>query len=149
MLPRPSTTISFQGCRERRLKSAWVTTEPSGSRRRRRPSPPETMSRRPSGIQSMQNGDEDTLAMTSLSPARSTARSSCAPQSENQRRSSCQRGDSPKAMPVIKVCGAGIEDPFLRILVGEEPGQHRHEHLGRHDMFLALQAYTSVPPATV
>src|SRR5215211_3287667 len=65
------------------------------------------MSRRPSGSQSMQNGNEGTRTMTSLSPSRSTATTSCVPQSENQRRSSCQRGDSPNAMPVIRICGSG------------------------------------------
>jgi len=38
-------------------------------------------------------------------------------------------------MPVIKICGSGTEDLLLR----KELGQHRHEHLGRHDVFLALQ----------
>src|SRR5215831_9273636 len=41
--------------------------------------------------------------MTSLFPLRSTAITSCAPQSENQRRPSCQRGDSPIATPVKMV----------------------------------------------
>jgi hypothetical protein len=52
---RPSTTISFQGCpfSDRPLRSAWVTSEPSGSRRSRSPSRPETISRRPSGSQSI------------------------------------------------------------------------------------------------
>src|SRR3712207_4914646 len=55
----------------------------------------------------MQNGNDGTRATTSLLPSRSTAMSSCVPQSENQRRLSCQRGDSPNAMPVIRVCNSG------------------------------------------
>src|SRR5215218_2014352 len=46
--------------------------------------------------------------MSSLSPSGSTAISSCAPQSANHRRPSCQRGDSPKAMPVIRVSVTGF-----------------------------------------
>src|SRR5215218_376573 len=54
--------------------------------------------------------------MTSLLPSRSTATISCVPQSANQSRSSCQRGDSPKAIPVIKVCVSFIEHPFEILL---------------------------------
>src|SRR5215208_6542085 len=54
----------------------------------------------------MQNGNDATRTMTSLSPSRSTAMISWVPQSENHRRSSCQRGDSPNAMPVIRVCSS-------------------------------------------
>ena len=36
-------------------------------------------------------------------------RISCAPQSENQSRASCQRGDSPIARPVKKVAIIGVE----------------------------------------
>src|SRR5215212_1914654 len=105
-LPRPSTAMSFQGWSERLLKSVWVTSDPSGSRRSRSRSCAETISRRPSGSQSMQNGNDGMRTMTSLLPWRSTAMSSCAPQSENQRRSSCQRGDSPNMMPAIRVCSS-------------------------------------------
>jgi len=37
---------------------------------------------------------------------------SCAPQSENQKRSSCHRGDSGNARPPIRVCSSGREDSF-------------------------------------
>ncbi len=59
-LPRPSTTISFHGGSARPFRSAWVTSEPSASRRSRSPSRPETTSSRPSGSQSMQNGSGPT-----------------------------------------------------------------------------------------
>src|ERR671911_1275746 len=98
--------MSFQGCSERLLKSVWVTSDPSDSRRSKSRSRAETISRRPSGTKSMQNGNDGMRTMTSLLPSRSTAMISCAPQSENQRRSSCQRGDSPKSMPVIRVCSS-------------------------------------------
>jgi hypothetical protein len=108
----------------------------------------------------MLNGDDAMRTTTSLLPSKSTATISCVPQSENQSRSSCQRGDSPKTMPVINVCGSGTVllissgtrvdvTLFLcfvavsvftgSVSVGEEPGQHRYERLGGHDMFLALQ----------
>src|SRR5829696_9666092 len=99
--------MSVQGCSERLLRSVWVTSDPSGSQRSRSRSRAETISRRPSGSQSMQNGNDGMRTMTSLLPSRSTAMSSCAPQSANQRRSPCQRGDSPNTMPVIKVCSSG------------------------------------------
>src|SRR5260370_1436833 len=69
----------------------------------------ETTSRRPLGRKSIHIGNDGnwTWTMTSLLPSRSTAMTSWAPQSENHRRSSCHRGDSPNAMPVIKVCSPG------------------------------------------
>src|SRR6266568_6170388 len=45
----------------------------------------------------------------SVPPSRSTATTSCAPQSENHRRPSCQRGDSPNAIPVVRACSSDIE----------------------------------------
>src|SRR5687768_8602207 len=140
--------MSFQGWLERLLRSLWVTRDPSGSRRSRSPSLADTTSRRPSGSQSMLKGDEGKWTMTSLLPSGSTATISREPQSENQRRPSRQRGDSPNTIPVINVCGSALSFSCLRepgsVSVGEEPGQHRHEHLGGHDMFLALQ--DTVPP---
>src|SRR5262249_12784244 len=74
VFPRPSTTISFQKPAERRRKSAWGARDPSGSRRSKRPSRPETIRRRPSGNQSMQNGRPNVgRTMTSLSPVRLAA----------------------------------------------------------------------------
>src|SRR5918994_3498992 len=99
--------MSFQGWSERLLRSEGVTSDPPGSRRSRSRSRAETISRLPSGSQSMQNGNDGTRTTTSLLPSISTAISSCAPQSENHRRSSCQRGDSPNTMPVIRVCSSG------------------------------------------
>src|SRR5262245_5623672 len=61
-------------------RSAWVTSDPSGSRRKRRPSRPETISRRPSGSQSIENGKSNSVCTTtSRLPSRSTATISCAP----------------------------------------------------------------------
>src|SRR5262245_53807077 len=103
-LPRPSTTSSFPAAgTESSRRSPCVTSDPSGSLRRIRPSPPETTSRRPSGSQSTQHGNDGALRMTSLFPLRSTAITSCVPQSENHSLPSCQRGCSPNRMPVIKV----------------------------------------------
>ena len=52
----------------------------------------------------------------------STATSSCAPQSENQRRSSCQRGDSPSMRPVIRICTLGTEGSFNGITTSSGQG---------------------------
>src|SRR5262249_38284451 len=60
---------------------------------------------------------------------------SCAPQSENQRRPSCQRGDSPIASPLNKVFTSALQSlviaaanfselkgfPVLEILAHQEP----------------------------
>src|SRR6266567_5203450 len=105
-------TISFHGCPllARPLKSAWVTSSPPDSLRSSSPWREETSSNGPVGNQSKHRGNEGklTLTMTSLLPSRVTARISCAPQSATHRRLSCQRGDSPKARPVNKVCSSGI-----------------------------------------
>ena len=112
----------------RPLRSAWVTSEPSGSRRRTAPPRPDTTSSRPSGSQSMQNGKVDgTRAMTSLSPSRSTAMISCAPQSENHSRPSCQRGDSPNARPLEQDARFG----------------HRNTPGSGHPRWAALTTYTN------
>src|SRR5207302_1738899 len=58
-----------------------------------------------SGSQSTQSGNEEPRYMTSAPPSRSTATTSCVPQSENQRRPSCQRGCSPKTKPVMSTSG--------------------------------------------
>src|SRR5215471_11252669 len=105
-------TISFQGCPfpERLLKSAWVTSPPPDSIRSSRPSRDETRRNCPLGNQSKHIGKDGklTLTMTSRLPSRLTARISCAPQSATHKRPSCQRGDSPKARPVNRVCISGI-----------------------------------------
>src|SRR5437879_5359379 len=105
-------TISFQGCPflERPLKSAWVTSSPLDSMRSTSPSRDETRRNCPLGNQSKHIGNDGklTLTMTSLLPSRLTARISCAPQSATHRRPSCQRGDSPNARPVNRVCSSGI-----------------------------------------
>src|SRR5215217_5458856 len=115
--------MSFQGCSERLLRSAWVTSDPSGSRRSRSRSLAETISSRPSGRKSMQNGNDSTRRMTSLLPSRSTAMISWAPQSENQSRLSCQRGDSPNTMSVIRVCSSVI---YLLLSIGNQDGTRRN-----------------------
>ena len=56
----------------------------------------------------MQNGNDSMVATTSLAPSRPTAWSRCPAQSLNQSRPSCQRGDSPNEMPVMRVRGVVI-----------------------------------------
>jgi hypothetical protein len=86
MLPRPSTTISFQPLASPR-RSAWVTRLPSVSWRRSLASAPYTSSNRPSGSQSMQNGTgAGAFALTSALPSSSSASTSPAPQLESQSR---------------------------------------------------------------
>src|SRR6266536_871722 len=106
--------MSLQGWAARLVRSAWVTSDPSGSLRSRRPSRDDTMSRRPSGSQPVPIGIAGTRAMTSLLPSRSAATTCCVPMSENHRRSSCQRGDSPNTRPVIRVRSSGIETSSAR-----------------------------------
>ena len=64
-LPRSSTTMSFHGFSETAASSAWVTIEPSGSRRSTRRCAESTTSSRPSGRKSMHIGNDGTLATTS------------------------------------------------------------------------------------
>jgi hypothetical protein len=80
-----------------------VTSDLSGSRRSSRPSGDDTITSRPSGSQAVHSGKDLARATTSVSPARSTARTSPADQSEKYNRSSCQRGDSTKPRPVTSV----------------------------------------------
>src|SRR5215208_7017115 len=140
--------MSFQGWLERLLRSVWVTSDPSGSRRSRSRSRAETISRRPSGNQSMQNGNDGMRTMTSLLPSRLTATTSCAPQSENQRRSSCQRGDSPNTMPVIRVCSSGT---YLLLSSGttvELDSTHVRDDRDGHDVQLTRTCGALNPPET-
>src|SRR5215208_1032070 len=112
MLPRPSTRISLQPCSATPLRSACLTIDPSGSLR---VSSWPVTSRRPSASQSVAHPRPGgPCPTTSLLPSRSTATISCVPQLENQRRPSCQRGDSPIARPLSRICGSGTEDSFLR-----------------------------------
>src|SRR6267154_1256392 len=92
--------MSFQPGRPR---SACMTRDPSGSRRSSRPSGEETITRRPSGSQSVHSGSDFTRAITSLWPVRSTASTSPADQSEKYSRSPCHRGDSTSPRPVSSV----------------------------------------------
>src|SRR6266545_4777604 len=84
-------------------RSAWATRDPSGSRRSNRPSGDETITSRPSGSHAVHSGSDSTCAITSLCPARSTAITSPADQSEKYNRSPCQRGDSTRPRPVSSV----------------------------------------------
>jgi hypothetical protein len=52
---------------------------------------------------------------------------SWAPQSENQSRPSCQRGDSPIARPVNRICTSGSEDFFEDIT--NSTGERNVEHI--------------------
>ena len=96
-------TISFQGCSEYDASSAYGVAEPSAATRITRASEPNTTSNVPSGSQSKQNGNDGIRATTSHVPSASTASSSPAIQSERCSRPSCQRGDSPIAMPVVRI----------------------------------------------
>src|SRR3954454_11777021 len=92
MLPRPSTTISLQPWAHTPRASTCSTNVPSASRRNR-VSP--VTRRRPSGSHAVAQPSPDRPgATTSHLPSRSTATTSSAPQWENHRRPSCQRGDS-------------------------------------------------------
>src|SRR5215208_7306051 len=126
MLERPSTTISLQPWSATALRSACLTIDPSGSLRVS--SWPVTSSR-PSGSHSVAHprpgGPSPT---TSLLPSRSTATISWVPQLENHRRPSCQRGDSPIARPLSRICGSGIEDSFVR-----EPDYNRPKERGSYE----------------
>src|SRR5262245_51725977 len=117
MLPRPSTTISLQPWSATPLRSACLTIDPALSLRRS--SWPVT-SRRPSGSHSVAHPRPGgPCPTTSLLPSRSTAMISWVPQLENHRRPACQRGDSPIARPVSKLCGSDIETSL----------RHQHFHV--------------------
>src|SRR5262245_22173761 len=117
-LPRLSTLTSFQ-CSSPKApdRSACVANVPSASCRSRACWRPETSSSRPSGSQSMQAGPNpwsgpDTTV--SELPVGVTAMISWRAQSENHRRPSCQRGDSPNTMPVMMVRGSDMMAPLVR-----------------------------------
>jgi hypothetical protein len=115
-LPRASTTSSFTaGGSEAAFRSPWVTSDPSCSRRRSKPSRADTTSKRPSGSQSTHNGNDDPSSTTSLLPSRSTAITSWVPQSENHNRPSCQRGCSPNTSPPSNVRSSDIARPPLAV----------------------------------
>ena len=98
MLPRPSTTISFQPWSLRSLRSAWRTIDPSGSRRES--SSPVTRSR-PSGSQSMDQP----------SPGRPW---STTPRS---RRPTCVASPPNRELPIIrKIATGSLRNKILFIL---------------------------------
>src|SRR5215471_1536452 len=97
--------MSFHGLSEMTERSACWTSDPSGSRRSSRFRAESTTSSRPSGRKSMHIGNDSTVATTSWPPPGSSAITLFAPQSENHRRPSCQRGDSPKTTPSIRTSG--------------------------------------------
>ena len=72
-LPSASTTTSFHGFSEKGARSAWVTIDPSGSRRSSRRRAESTTSSRPSGRKSMHIGNDGTLTITSERPSGSSA----------------------------------------------------------------------------
>src|SRR5262245_6284130 len=107
MLPRPSTTISLQPWSATALRSACLTIDPSRSLRM---SCWPLTSRRPSGSHAVAHPRPGgPCPTTSLLPSRSNATISWVPQLENHRRPACQRGDSPIARPLSKMCGSDIE----------------------------------------
>ena len=90
-----------------------MTRDPSGSRRSNCPSGDETITSRPSGRKAVHSGSDFTCATTSLRPARSTASTSPADQSEKYSRSACQRGDSTSPRPVSSTRTSSIAIPAL------------------------------------
>jgi hypothetical protein len=107
--------MSFHGLVETPDRSACVTSDPSGSRRSSRRRAESTTSSRPSGRKSMHIGNDATVTTTSWLPSMPSAITWFAPQSENQSRPSCQRGDSPKTTPSIKTSAA----PTLSLLLAD------------------------------
>jgi predicted NBD/HSP70 family sugar kinase len=65
--------MSFHGFSEMAARLAWVTIDPSGSRRSNRRCAESTTSKRPSGRKSMHIGNDATWAMTSWPPLGSSA----------------------------------------------------------------------------
>src|SRR6478672_4372189 len=105
--------MSFHGLVETSDRSACVTSDPSGSRRSSRRCAESTTSSRPSGRKSMHIGKDATVAITSWLPSVPSAITWFAPQSENQSRPSCQRGDSPNTTPSSRTSAA----PTLSLLL--------------------------------
>src|SRR4051794_15385842 len=127
--------MSFQGGGASCVRSAYSDGAPPGRRHRSRPARPSTTSIRPSGSQSKQNGSSATRATTSLRPSGSMTRISPTPQSETQRRASCQRGDSPIRRPVLIVCITGVDRrrrPDSSLGCGEFSPLARERASGKH-----------------
>src|SRR5262249_2258145 len=82
---------------------------------------------RPSGSQAVHSGSDTTCATTSLWPARSTATTSPADQSEKYSRSPCQRGDSTRPRPVSSVRTSAI---LVTALPRGRPSASRPTYLG-------------------
>src|SRR6266851_3309801 len=107
--------MSFHGLVETPDRSACVASDPSGSRRSSRRCAESTTSSRPSGRKSMHIGNDATVTTTSWLPSVPSAITWFAPQSENQSRPSCQRGDSPNTTPSIRTSPA----PTLSLLLAD------------------------------
>src|ERR1700730_7484854 len=107
--------MSFHGLVETPDRSACVTSDPPGSRRSSRRCAESTTSSRPSGRKSMHMGNDATVTTTSWLPSMPSAITWFAPQSENQSRPLCQRGDSPKTTPSIRTSAA----PTLSLLLAD------------------------------
>src|SRR6266851_2283031 len=120
--------MSFHGLVDTSDRSACVTSDPSGSRRSSRRCAESTTSSRPSGRKSMHIGNDATVATTWWLPSVPSAITWFAPQSENQSRPSCQRGDSPNTTPSIRTSGTSI----LSLLLADDlvrqtaPGSGTH-----------------------
>ena len=87
----------------------------------------------------MHIGNDGTLTMTSWLPSRPSAITWPAPQSENQSRPSCQRGDSPNAIPSIRTvmdlqgmkCGVcDLRRPRFARLIAPGPRQLSSDAIG-------------------
>src|SRR5215208_2042366 len=93
--------MSFHGFVETAPSSAYVVRVPSAPRTSS--CCPATISNRPSGSRSRQNGIASMRVTSSRLPSGSTASTSPAPQSEKISRSSCQRGDSTRTRSLRRV----------------------------------------------
>src|SRR5260221_7138792 len=133
--------MSFHGLAETSDRSACVTSDPSGSRRSSRRCAESTTSSRPSGRKSMHIGNDGTVAITWWLPSAPSAITWFAPQSENQSRPSCQRGDSPNTPPSIRTSAA----PILSLLLADGLVRQTAPGSGTHR---TSPAPSRLPPAS-
>src|SRR5260221_6718680 len=133
--------MSFHGLAETSDRSAWVTSDRSGSRRSSRRCAESTTSSRPSGRKSMHIGNDGTVAITWWLPSAPSAITWFAPQSENQSRPSCQRGDSPNTTPSIRTSAA----PILSLLLADGLVRQTAPGSGTHR---TSPAPSRLPPAS-
>jgi hypothetical protein len=107
--------MSFHGLAETPDRSACVTSDPPGSRRSSRRCAESTTSSRPSGRKSMHIGNDATVATHLVAAVGAERDHLVRAPVENQRRPSCQRGDSPNTTPSIRTSAA----PTLSLLLAD------------------------------